>query len=118
MKPVIPGDKETIGNERVDRWVDQPPGGGEEAEFGALLRSAMRPEPLGPGQLAAVAARLTSPPARQWVPRWAWQIAIVLLALIGGGAFVAAKMDAVVNADERITPGYSADVSADVDERG
>jgi len=93
MKPVTPGDKETIGNERVDRWVDQPPGDGEEAEFGALLRGAMRPEPLGPGQLAAVAARLTSPPARGWVPRWAWQMAIVLVVLIGGGAFVAAKMD-------------------------
>jgi len=93
MKPVMPGDKETIGNERVDRWVDQPPGDGEDAEFGALLRSAMRPEPLGPGQLAAVAARLTSPPARGWVPRLAWQMAIVLVVLIGGGAFVAARMD-------------------------
>jgi hypothetical protein len=94
MKPVGPADEQkTPGSEIVDRWVDRQPGDGEAAEFGALLRSAMRPEPLGPGQLAAVAARLTGPPARPWVPRWAWQMAIVFLVLIGGGALVAAKMD-------------------------
>src|SRR5439155_26739316 len=63
-----------------DRWTTRAPEGSPGAHAGALLRQALRPEPLDAGRLAAIRSRLRAGrrrPQRHWTLRLA--IALVLV---------------------------------------
>ncbi len=71
-----------------DRWTVRPPGDSDEAQAGALLRSAAVVPPFGAKNLAEVATRLRC--RERHVPRtWSWQIAIAVGLLLCGGALSA-----------------------------
>jgi hypothetical protein len=71
------------------RWTAKPPGDSDEAQAGALLRSAMVVPPFGAKDLAEVAARLRGRERRS-SRKWAWQLAIAMGLLLIGGAVSAA----------------------------
>ena len=85
---------ETAADERApvgDRWVAGAAEGSPEARAGALLRQALRREPLEADRLAAIRERLHAgrrapQPRRHWALRFAIAIALVL----SGGALTAA----------------------------
>ncbi len=94
MKEPTARSKQTDANERAPirhRWTAQPPGDGDEALAGALLRSAAAVQPFGTKNLAEVAARLRTR-ERHLSRRWAWQVAIAVGLLLFGGVVSAAVM--------------------------
>jgi len=86
-----------------DRWTARPAAADDEGNAGALLRQAVRRQPLDSDQLAAIHRRLQEesrgtrpgwrPGGRQRMFRYrVWQVAIGLaLVLIGGGLMAAAS---------------------------
>jgi len=94
MKQPIARGRQTEADERTPirhRWTAQPPGDGDEALAGALLRTAKAVQPWPTRNLAEVAARLRS--RERHLPRkLAWQIAITAGLLLCGGVVSAAVM--------------------------
>ncbi len=85
---------ETAADERApigDRWVAGAAAGSPEARAGALLRQALRREPLDADRLSAIRERLHAG-RRAPQPRrhWALRFAIAIALLLSGGALTAA----------------------------
>jgi hypothetical protein len=72
-----------------DRWVARADEGSAEARAGALLRQAVRREPLEPARLAAIRTELRRE-SRRPQRHWALRLAIALALLLSGGALTAA----------------------------
>ncbi|HXT99708.1 MAG TPA: hypothetical protein VN903_01860 [Polyangia bacterium] len=72
-----------------DRWVTSAPEGSPEARAGALLRQAVRSEPLEEARLAAIRNRLRRD-RRRPQRHWALRLAIAIGLVFSGGALTAA----------------------------
>ncbi|HMF40397.1 MAG TPA: hypothetical protein VKQ32_06875 [Polyangia bacterium] len=72
----------------VDRWVDGGVEEGQTSRAGALLRQAIRPQPLEAGAFAAIRARLRRQ-ARRPERHWALRLAIAIVLVLSGSALTA-----------------------------